>query len=56
MRPMLGLLTLFIVATLVIIFGRNYGDAVIRVAGYVGTLAIGGMVMLAVLSRKKSKP
>jgi hypothetical protein len=56
MRAMLGLLTLFIVAMLVIIFGRDYGDTVIRAAGYVVTLSVGGMVMLVIQSRKNRRP
>jgi hypothetical protein len=46
MKPMVGLLILFAAATLVIVFAGSYGDGVIQIAGYVATLALGGMAAL----------
>ena len=45
MKPMLGLLALFVVATLVTVFAGSYGEGVVRAAGYVATLALGGVLV-----------
>ena len=50
MKPMLGLLALFVVATLVTVFAGSYGEGVVRAAGYVATLALGGVLALLVQS------
>jgi hypothetical protein len=56
MKPMLGLLALFVVATLVTVFAGSYGEGVLRVAGYVATLSLGGVVALLVQGWKNRRP
>jgi hypothetical protein len=56
MKPMLGLLALFVVATLVTVFAGSYGEGVVRAAGYVATLALGGVLALLVQSWKSRRP
>jgi heme A synthase len=56
MKPMLGLLALFVVATLVTVFAGSYGDGVVRAAGYVATLALGGVIALLIQSWKSRRP
>jgi len=48
MRLMLGLLTLFVVATIVTLYAGSYGEGVVRTAGYVATIALGGVIALLV--------
>jgi hypothetical protein len=55
MKPMVGLLILFAAATLVIVFAGSYGDGVIQIAGYVATLALGGMAALLVQGWKNRR-
>lgn len=55
MKPMLGLLALFVVATLVTLFSSGYGEGVVRAAGYVATLALGGVIALLVQSWKNRR-
>jgi hypothetical protein len=50
------LLALFVVATLVTVFAGSYGEGVVRVAGYVATLALGGVVALLAQSWKNRRP
>jgi hypothetical protein len=57
MKPMLALLVLFVAAMLFAIFaGSSYSEGVARVAGYVATLALGGMVALLVQVWKNRRP
>jgi hypothetical protein len=56
MKPMLGLLALFVVATLVTVFAGSYGEGVVRAAGYVATLALGGVLALLIQSWKSRRP
>jgi hypothetical protein len=56
MKPMVGLLILFVAATLVIVFAGSYGEGVVRMAGYVATLALGGLAALLVQSWKSRRP
>ena len=56
MKPMVGLLILFVAATLVIVFAGSYGEGVVRTAGYVATLALGGLAALLVQSWKSRRP
>ena len=55
MKPRVGLLVLFVAATLVIVFAGSYGEGVVRVAGYVATLALGGVVALLVQNWKNRR-
>jgi hypothetical protein len=56
MKPMVGLLILFVAATLVIVFAGSYGEGVVQTAGYVATLALGGVIALLVQNRKNRRP
>jgi hypothetical protein len=56
MKPMVGLLILFVAATLVIVFAGSYGEGVVRMAGYVATLALGGVVALLMQNWKNRRP
>ena len=56
MKPMLGLLALFVAASIVTVFAGSYGDGVVRAAGYVATLALGGAIALLVQSWKSRRP
>jgi hypothetical protein len=56
MKPMVGLLILFVAATLVIVFAGSYGEGVVRMAGYVATLALGGVLALLVQGWKNRRP
>lgn len=56
MKPMVGLLILFLAATLVIVFAGSYGEGVVRMAGYVATLTLGGLAALLVQSWKSRRP
>jgi hypothetical protein len=52
---MLGLLTLFVVATVVTLYAGSYGEGVVRIAGYVATIALGGLVALLLQSWKNRR-
>jgi hypothetical protein len=59
MKPMLGLfglLAVFVVATFVAVFAADYGDGVVRTAGYVATLAFGGVIALLIQCWKNRRP
>jgi hypothetical protein len=56
MKPMLGLLALFVVAILVTVFAGSYSESVVRAGGYVATLSLGGMVALLIQSWKHRRP
>jgi hypothetical protein len=56
MKLMLGLLALLIAAIVVIMNAGSYGEGVIRAAGYVATIALGGLIALAVQSWKNRRP
>ncbi|SDH94947.1 hypothetical protein [Paraburkholderia phenazinium] len=56
MKPLLGLLAVFVVAMLAAVFAGPYGEGVVRMAGYVATLALGGMAALLVQSWKNRRP
>lgn len=56
MKPLLGLLAVFVVAMLAAVFAAPYGEGVVRMAGYVATLALGGVVALLVQSWKNRRP
>lgn len=56
MKPLLGLLAVFVVAMLAAVFADSYSEGVVRMAGYVATLALGGMVALLVQSWKNRRP
>jgi hypothetical protein len=56
MKPLLGLLAVFVLAMLAAVFAGQYGEAVVRMAGYVATLALGGMVALLVQNWKNRRP
>lgn len=55
MKLMFGLLALLIAAIVVILYAGSYGEGVIRLAGYVATIALGGLVALLVQSWKNRR-
>lgn len=55
MKLMFGLLALLIAAIVVILYAGSYGEGVIRLAGYVATIALGGLVALLVQGWKNHR-
>jgi hypothetical protein len=55
MKLMFGLLVLLIASIVVILFAGSYGEGVVRLAGYVATIALGGLVALLVQAWKNRR-
>jgi hypothetical protein len=55
MKLMFGLLVLLIASIVVILFAGSYGEGVVRLAGYVATIALGGLVALLVQAWKNHR-
>lgn len=55
MRLALGMLALFVVMMFVAVFAGSYGESVVRLAGYVATIALGAGVALLVQHRKERR-
>jgi hypothetical protein len=55
MKLTFGLLVLLIASIVVILFAGSYGEGVVRLAGYVATIALGGLVALLVQAWKNRR-
>jgi hypothetical protein len=55
MKLMFGLLVLLIASIVFILFAGSYGEGVVRLAGYVATIALGGLVALLVQAWKNRR-
>ncbi|RFU45098.1 hypothetical protein [Paraburkholderia sp. DHOC27] len=55
MKLMFGLLALLIASIVVILYAGSYGEGVIRMAGYVATIALGGLIALMVQGWKSRR-
>jgi hypothetical protein len=49
------MLALFVVMTCVAVFAGSYGESVVRMAGYVATIALGAGVALLVQHRRERR-
>ncbi|MGA7779552.1 MAG: hypothetical protein WCA85_17825 [Paraburkholderia sp.] len=55
MKLMFGLLVLLIASIVVILYAGSYGEGVVRLAGYVATIALGGLLALMVQAWKNRR-
>jgi hypothetical protein len=55
MKLTFGLLVLLIASIVVILFAGSYGEGLVRLAGYVATIALGGLVALLVQAWKNRR-